>query len=94
MIMTILDKKKMAKNHFFGQKMQFKSRKKIQSKSSWSSSAEHPTQQGIRNLLENGTSNTTGDYWGSDQISGASERLSVEYCGQMDVQFIMIMTIF
>ena len=36
----------------------------------------------------------TGLYYEADQISGAAERLSFDYCGQMDVQFIMIMTIF
>ena len=56
--------------------------------------SEHPTQQGIRNLLENGTSITTGLYKGADQISGAAERLSFDYRGQMDVHLIMIITIF
>ena len=55
---------------------------------------EHPTQQGIRNLLENGTSITAGLYWGADQISGAAERLSFDYSVVMDVQFIRNMTIF
>ena len=55
---------------------------------------EHPTQQGIRNLLENGTSITTGLYKGADQISGAAERLSFDAPVAGDVQFIMIMTIF
>ena len=55
---------------------------------------EHPTQQGIRNLLENGTSITTGDYWGANQISGAAERLSFDYRVVMDVQSLLLAQVF
>ena len=49
------------------------------------------TSQGLE-IQTNSRLSTHHNY--HDQISGAAERLSFDYRGQMDVQFIMIITIF